>query len=472
MAELHLLHLDPNGLTVHFPDGHALHFPPSAEGQRAFATHLHDNIRARLKLLVDLPEEQFTIEALPALHGSDRRRLIARRRRQAEADSPFVTVLPLGRLADEPPGESLLLATLTRPETLQSWLDVLHAEGVSLTGAYSAAFVGMALLPHLGASPPSAVLVAWSTPAGLRVSYYAGGKLRFSRLTSVGSQPFAQGPQEIQRTRQYLIAQRLLGRDTPLRIFVLAATAEHSALQADKSSTAIEYVNSNAIAVKLGANSANGSDGLPLLLRLLTRRTRIPAIEAPSIRQRESRHRLDHLGLLGAMALTGACVVIGTSNLIRLGALEAESSALQAHIVDAQTRVQASIAEIPATPLPPATIHAAHARVRALLDATNLDAALHLAARALDRFPSIELTRLDWSVQPDDAQPHPSLRLHLAVPANAPPSISERFVQTLGEITRAKVMVERATINPNNGIGDAPSAPTLVVRLDFATAKP
>lgn len=471
MAELHLLHLDPGGLTDHLPAGPAISFPPSAEGRRAFAAHLRTHHRARFKLLVDLPDEQFTIETIPPLRGSDRRRLISRRRQQTQLTSPFITTLPLGHQPDEPPGESLLFATLSRPEALQTWLDVIRAEGCFLAGIHSAAFVGMALPPHLGALPAPAALVAWRTPAGLRVSYYTDGKLRFSRLTPASTQVLEQCPQEIQRTRQYLIAQRLLSRDTPLRIVVLAPAAQHAALQADGISPSFECIDSDSIAAKLGAPTPNSTDSLPLLLQLLARRTRLPAIDAPALRKHANRHRLHQFGLLGAMALAGACAVLGVTNLIQLQAVEAESAALQLRTTQAQARLDARLAAIPATPLPPTLIHTHYAHIRTLLGATTFDTALHQVAHALDRFPDIELTRLEWSLPPDDAQPHPTLRLHLALPTAAPPSVSERFLQTLRETAHAEVTADRSTINPPGGNSET-STSALVVRLDFAPTTP
>ena len=136
----------------------------------------------RLSLLVDLPDEAHHLETLPFIRGRDRRPMLARRQEHLFGDTPFRSYLSLGRERSGRRDERILFAALTRPATIQPWLQRIVQSPCILAEVVSTSFLSQALAAplHSGATP---FLLVHTTPAGLRVSCFENSQLRFSRLT-------------------------------------------------------------------------------------------------------------------------------------------------------------------------------------------------------------------------------------------------------------------------------------------------
>ena len=97
---------------------------------------------------------------------------------------------------------------------------------VRLAGIHSMPFAVVALVGKLPAGAVDQVLVISTSSAGLRQSFFENGQLRFSRLTAMATdqveQVTAACVREAGKIRQYLAGQRLISRDKPLQVLVLA----------------------------------------------------------------------------------------------------------------------------------------------------------------------------------------------------------------------------------------------------------
>jgi hypothetical protein len=100
----------------------------------------------------------------------------------------------------------------------------MHARGAHLAGIWLLPALAIPLAKQFKLTDSRLLLVSEQT-GGLRLTYLEQGELRFSRLAPVDSSQFdnpLEGyAEEIERTRQALVGQRLLARAEPLRTLLL-----------------------------------------------------------------------------------------------------------------------------------------------------------------------------------------------------------------------------------------------------------
>ncbi|HEB77745.1 MAG TPA: hypothetical protein ENI90_04370, partial [Methylothermaceae bacterium] len=164
----------------------------------------------RVKLVVDLIEEEFRLERLPHLTGSDHRALVRRKQRQLFQAEPLVTARRLGRERSGRRDDLILFTAVRGVRVAETWLDWLAGRGIAVGGFWSLPQMAESgLLPcrHQG-------LRLLPYPCGdrilLRQNYLQEGRLVFSRLSQLPKADFAAGvAEEVERTWRYLL--RLLG---------------------------------------------------------------------------------------------------------------------------------------------------------------------------------------------------------------------------------------------------------------------
>lgn len=192
--------------------------------------------RGTCRILVNLADEAYEIEDLPRVRGADRRALIARRTAAWFAHPEFARAWALGAVPDGRKGfERIVFAGLERADDLRPWLETIRANGTRITRLIPAATLVPAVLATATGNAVTAAgpqLVAGLGRAGLRITLVIAGCVHFSRL--VGHTTLAAAAQspawleEIERTLDYLLAQRRLPADVPVPIRVLeAADALH-----------------------------------------------------------------------------------------------------------------------------------------------------------------------------------------------------------------------------------------------------
>lgn len=192
------------------------------EGRRQFDALLASHPRTPVSVVVDTAEEQLRDEVLPRAHGRDRREMSQRRLRQLLIQSPYRTVLRQG-----PAGSHLdhyLFMALTGHELPRPWLELIQQRQAPLAGIWLAPALSQVLVRRLDLRDARLLLVSEQT-GGLRLSYFEAGRLRFSRLAPVDNALYANPLEgygdEIERTRQYLLSQRLLAREDQLKVYLI-----------------------------------------------------------------------------------------------------------------------------------------------------------------------------------------------------------------------------------------------------------
>lgn len=418
MAAQHILYLSPSGL-VAFALGRR-----GVELRQRFSAHdglpQFDSFLStlaagtRIHLLVDLPDEAHHLETLPFVRGRDRQPMLARRQDHLFGDTPFRSHQSLGREQEGRRDERILFAALTRPAAIEPWLQrILHSPCI-LAEVVSTSFLSQTLTTplHPGTTP---FLLAHTTPAGLRVSCFENGKLRFSRLTV--SPPAHVHPDvsflrdEIRRSFDYLLSQRIVPRDHPTRVLLLTSDDEiGTTLNAGKAaSPGLDlqpmHLEQAALALKL-QHEPTDTDSLPLLLQALATHPRLPQF-APA--EALVGHRLQQIGrIAGLLAAAFFLACLGYSSLNLLAARSqrglAEASQHQARLLE--TRRKAVVTGTPATPLPLERLQQTLNTVQALAaSSTGPEPALRQLAAALAPVPAFSLQEIEWTVQPPDQQP-------------------------------------------------------------------
>lgn len=226
--------------------------PADAEGWGQLSDALRSAPGTPVYIVVDSVEEYYRTEVLPRAWGRDRREMTRRRLRQILHQTPYRAVLPQGRASGGQIGDRYLFMGLTAPESLQPWLEVLRLRRAPLAGIWlvpvltqdllarfhltpgrlsrlQADFIHLAGRRHQGgAAEPDRgerLLLVSEQTGGLRLTYYDHGGLRFSRLApmegSAHADPLAGLAEQIERTRQSLLSQRLLGRGDTLRVCLI-----------------------------------------------------------------------------------------------------------------------------------------------------------------------------------------------------------------------------------------------------------
>lgn len=226
--------------------------PADAEGWGQLSDTLQNAPGIPVYVVVDSVEEHYRSEVLPRAWGRDRREMTRRRLRQILHQTPYRAVLPQGPASDGQVGDRYLFMGLTAPELLQPWVEVLRLRRAPLAGIWLVPVLSQDLLarfhltprrpprieadltllagrqPQGGSAEPDSgerLLLVSEQTGGLRLTYFDHGGLRFSRLApvegSAHADPLAGYAEQIERTRQSLLSQRLLGRGDTLRVCLI-----------------------------------------------------------------------------------------------------------------------------------------------------------------------------------------------------------------------------------------------------------
>lgn len=505
-----LLYLSPGGLAC-YPDSKAStlpahHFGTGEVGLQAFRKWLCGAAKnTRMSLLIDLPDEAFQLESIPFVRGPDRRRLLERRCTQLFPDTPWVTHLSLGREANGRRDERILIAAITRAAAMTPWLAEIESAERSLGSVISVAFLSMKLAAELPACE-APLLLAHFTPAGLRVSCFEKGQLRFSRLSPAETDSATSPPrrlrEEVQRTYQHLIGQRILSRHTPSTCFVLCPSGEAAELLTETAgSLELRFASWNpgqgAAAAPFDPSRSSPTSCLPLLLQILACRPRLPQFSPPAAlrlqRIQRIRFAMVAVGALGLSLGLGLTML----NLLDLRSLQQQTAVTLSHLKAQEQSLLRLLAATPATPRPLEQLHATVARASALgATAGGPEAALRRLARALDNLPRVELQQIEWTVveasdsplqdrraQPADA-PVDVLVVHFILPTG-PDQARERVseaTEILGALQRipaAVLVVEHMPIEMNTGqrfhasdLQAEAEAPRLIARIQIPHIRP
>lgn len=410
MFRKHLIYLNNERLlSVIWRNGRTLDaqsFTVDAEGYLAFAQYVKRWSRLRVYFLVDLIEEDFRLDTIPYVRGNDRRELLNRKLNQMFRATPFRHAIVIDREAAGRRDNRVLYTSITNPELLNPWLEILEMVRVPLVGIYSAPLLSARLLKPLGQVAKHVLLVTLHQGNQLRQSYTHLGKTKFSRMTPLGTQ-FATNPvnaigMEIRKTWNYLESLRYFESGEVLHVCMVANPHEltnSAELLPRQPGVEFEFFDIAKAARNIGLNQPlSNSNGEWLLLHLLGR-------HPPS--NHFARKELTHLSMIwrlkqtayaaGAAALlVGASV--GSANLVdgrmtvsRVKQIQEETRRIEQ---ERQQIMQGLPVSNVAADVMGNTVNFYNETVKQSPDFSKAVIAL---SQVLNRFPQAELSNLAWA---------------------------------------------------------------------------
>ncbi|HEX8964127.1 MAG TPA: hypothetical protein VF801_14085 [Rhodocyclaceae bacterium] len=473
MKALRVLLLDSCGLTAYRCTGRASEaeavFP---EASAAFAAYLDLHAGDVFALLVNLPEESFEPEAIPHV-WLGREAMLARKRSRHAHGSPYCIALPQGRQPDGRRDDRFLFAALAGARTIAPWLQRLEHCQSALRGIYSLP----QLAPRLGLGGGAAQVLASPTRGGLRQTVLIDGRLRFSRLTALPADADVAAAclMEATNLRRYLCGQRLIEREAPLPVRILADSARIEQFRGhcrDTEELRFELVELAAEASRRRlAHSFERCQADALFAHLLAysppKEQFGPAGSRQYWRALLCRRALDGVAMAAAAAASVAVAVVLPHSLqLREAAaqLRAANDAA-ARGTDGATGMSGGPADISSGEL--GDLAGAHAALVRL--APGPRPLLARLGRALDEVGAVELESLDWRIAGEfenDKGGYAVLEVKGSATDADPRTQGERLKQLEDRLGADGLRVAMVAAAPGRAAGaDEPAARSFVMRL-------
>jgi hypothetical protein len=406
MSGARVLHLTARTMTVQCWCGSRLQeafaFDVDKEGIESYSRYIAARPDERTLLLVDRVEEEFAVELLPHAVGRARAQLHGRRAEQLFRATPYRATVTLGRERAGRRDDRVLVSALSHPEVVTPWLQPLLEAGAPVQAVSSVAHVFAELPRALGWNESELLLVTRDEEA-LRQSWFQGGRLRLSRLSSLpGGAPQAT-LDEIVRTRRYLQSNAFLEEGVELSVFLLADERLIAALERLPLPEGIRLrlgaVDQVARAIGLHAGGVLGASGLAGGLFQRAPRDRYAgALDRAGWRAHVLVSLVEWSGLAVALLL---CIGATAS---ALATLEAQriTLALEAQLARDQAQVgEPSKVTLPDGLNPQQLASSVEGAERMARLAMRPDTALARLGAALDAQPALSLQRLRWVASTD-----------------------------------------------------------------------
>lgn len=367
-------------------------------------------------VVTDLIEEDFRVDTLPHVRGSDRDALIERKLQQLYRASPYRHAIVQGREEEGRRDDRVLFHAVTNAELIHPVVNALSRAEIALQGVSSSAVLSAALPEVLEVFFPHTLLVTFVPDFGLRQTYFRDRQIKFSRLTPIVSDANNSLGElvaaEASRTWQYLDSLRYFaGREDSLEVcIVVHAKDRDSIADAIRAYPLFKYrfldIGEVAARVKLKP-APSASHAEEVLVHLFAQR-KIDNHFAAKESMRFAKYRRIQMALYGA---TAACLAAGVGitafNLSQAAKISADSDRRDATSRGAQaayqkisTMIQGQITAT-ASMRDTSLFYRAHAKP----DTANPTQSLTELASIWAAFPTLRLDQLVWLTNADDKVP-------------------------------------------------------------------
>lgn len=205
-------------------------FQADENGIHQFTQLLYEFKRLKTYLLVDSFEEDFQSEAIPFVNRRSTADMLARRLAAFNRHAEFKTAQFIRQEKTTRRENHYLLLALNKIDFLQPWLALIERYETPLEGVYTLPMLDAQLARHLNLTAKHALLVE-KLHSGLRQTFLDSYQLRLSRLLAPSEAPGKQLRDlfitETDRTRLYLLRQRLIENDAALTVYVMPFGLQH-----------------------------------------------------------------------------------------------------------------------------------------------------------------------------------------------------------------------------------------------------
>ena len=379
-------------------------FDNDETGLQQFSEYLSKNHKCYFSLLANVAEEGHALETIPFLQGSDRQALITRKIGQHFLGTSLASAISLGYEKSQRKNEKLLLSALTNPAHFEPWLRRIADAEAALAGIYTVAQLGGDMLKKLGQTSRRCLLLTLQDHS-IRESYLVDGHAQFSRMAPLTDSSIAgiasAFTAESSKLRQYLIGQRLIGRDETLPVFILAHPQTIPAIEKARPESGLPdftVIDSHTAASKLKLRSLP-EDNRSALLFLHLLATAAPSQQFANEAHRHH-YRLSQIrrGLIaaGLIALLGG-LLFAAKGTYDAHELRQEVATLAAEEVDLNRRYAEISATFPQLGIDNDTLRRLTNRYGELRSLQRQPAPSYtMLGRVLDGIPAIILESIDW----------------------------------------------------------------------------
>ncbi|TAK91490.1 MAG: hypothetical protein EPO06_04410 [Burkholderiaceae bacterium] len=366
-------------------------------------------------LLLDLPALEFRADSLPAVRGEDLRQMRARRLERLFPGSAFCNAQLIEADPQDAQRNLWLFHGLALQEAIEPWLSTVRASASPLAGISALPLFTTRALQDLGHRPEQLLWVA-GTPSGWRFLYFHGGQLLFSRVlpylgsragnVTAGATEEETLEEEVERTRQYLVAQRWLAHNEMLHVWltpmVSRPTRPWSPLLNDAGGRSVLSVSTWTLAQLFPQSEAEvpHADGLhDWIASQLLRHWPAQNHYAPAdLRQRFLGRTLRRAAWVGGALILLAGAVLASFDLLEAQGLQQQIDVAQQQIAASRQQLAQVLQGLPAAALPLPELEARMQALRAIqMQHAPLRQWLLPISQALSAQPIIELRSLEWS---------------------------------------------------------------------------
>ena len=205
-------------------------FNNNTEDHTRFSEYLAQYNDINIYLIADAIEEDYRLESMPHTAGGARREIIERKLNQFNRNNLYRAAHFINRATDKRKDDNFLFVALSNADFLQGWMDAIQASHAPLVGVYLLPMISQVVVRQMKLMAPH-ILLCERLSSGLRQTYLHNGRLRMSRLVPMKEVKPNQLAYfylvEIDKTRMYLMSQRLIAGETPLQMVLPAIDGTH-----------------------------------------------------------------------------------------------------------------------------------------------------------------------------------------------------------------------------------------------------
>jgi hypothetical protein len=215
----------------------ACSFESNDEGYEKFRQYLESSEKTSTCMMLDVIEEDFRKDVIPHVYGKDRNAVISRLMDRHYRSSRQYTYSEIqGRQKHGRKDDEVLLAAITNPEMVQSWMRIIVECDVPLSGILSLPLISKAMLPIIGAKKGYVLLVSQQVNSNLRQTFFKDGKMMSSRQSVINqdaeniSNIGKHARPEIERTITFIRSQYQLENEV-INVHMIGSDAQIDSLE-------------------------------------------------------------------------------------------------------------------------------------------------------------------------------------------------------------------------------------------------
>ena len=216
----------------------ACSFESNDEGYEKFRQYLESSDKSPTRMLLDVIEEDFRKEVIPHVYGTDRKAVISRLIDRYYRSSRQYTYSEMqGRQKHGRRDDEVLIAAITNPELVRSWIRIIEECDVPLSGVLSLPLVSKSVLPLINARKGYVLLVSQQVNSNLRQTLFKDGKMLSSRQSVINqgaeniSNIGAFARPEVERTLTFIRNQYQIEDDVEINVHILGSDAQIDSLE-------------------------------------------------------------------------------------------------------------------------------------------------------------------------------------------------------------------------------------------------